>query len=161
MDRAYYGAVFDELKAANAPRDFVQYMQREVDATNLRTALKLRGQTSPDEGAEFFVPGGREINRDTFNALLANDSPAALQELSSTGFSEVAETDNLSAADEAIRRTLDRDARRLARADPLGIGVVLSYLRQKESEAARLRLLARGKYYGVPRPQLERELGNA
>ena len=161
LDRAYYRAVFDELEAANAPRDLVRYMQREVDATNLRTALKLRGQTPPDEAAEFFVPGGREVSRSTFESLLANDSPAALQELSSTSFSEVAETDSLSAADEAIRSTLDRDARRLALGDPLGIGVVLNYLRQKESEAARLRLLARGKYYGVPRPQLERELGNA
>jgi V/A-type H+-transporting ATPase subunit C len=47
------------------------------------------------------------------------------------------------------------------RSDVLGIGVVLDYLRRKEAEAARLRLLARGKYYGVPREQLQKELGYA
>ncbi|MBS3934052.1 MAG: V-type ATPase subunit [Truepera sp.] len=43
----------------------------------------------------------------------------------------------------------------------LGIGVALDYLRRKESEVARLRLLARGKYYHVPREQLQKELGHA
>jgi V/A-type H+-transporting ATPase subunit C len=43
---------------------------------------------------------------------------------------------------------------------PLHIGVVLAFLRRKEAESARLRLLARGKFYDVPRDQLERELAH-
>jgi len=55
---------------------------------------------------------------------------------------------------------LDDMVRRLSR-DPLGIGLVADYLRRKERETAQLRLLARGKYYGVPRAALAKELGDA
>jgi len=61
---------------------------------------------------------------------------------------------------EGVRAVLDRSAKRLA-ADPLGIGVVVDFLRRKEAEAAKVRLLARGKYYGVPRAALEKELQGA
>lgn len=159
LDRAYYAALLQEVAAANPPRDFVRHIQREIDATNLRTALKLRGTSETPE--EFYVPGGREISRTLFANIASSDAQAGLGELSSTTFSEVAETDTLSGAEEAIRANLDRSAKRLALADPLGIGVVLRFLREKESEAARLRLLARGKFYGVPREQLEKELGRA
>jgi V/A-type H+/Na+-transporting ATPase subunit C len=55
---------------------------------------------------------------------------------------------------------LDGLTRRLS-LDPLGVGLVVDYLRRKERETAQLRLLARGKYYGVPREALARELGDA
>ena len=45
--------------------------------------------------------------------------------------------------------------------NPLGVGVILNYLRLKETETARLRLVARGKFYGVPRERLAEELGSA
>mgnify|MGYP003737240919 CR=1 FL=1 len=53
-----------------------------------------------------------------------------------------------------------RIAKRLA-TDPLDIGIVVDYLRRKEEEAAQLRLLARGKFYGVPRETLAKELTRA
>ncbi len=51
-------------------------------------------------------------------------------------------------------------ARGLA-ADALNIGLAANYLRLKEAEVAKLRLLARGKYYGVAREVLAKELGDA
>ncbi len=158
LDRAYYRLVFDTLARVNAPRDFVRYVQREVDATNLRTALKLRGtETARDE---LFIPGGKEVNRATFDAVAGDPSAGALQALNGSSFAPVADTSTLSEAEETIRENVNHSAKRLA-ADPLDIGVVANYLRLKEEEAARLRLLARGKYYGVPRDTLSRELGDA
>jgi V/A-type H+/Na+-transporting ATPase subunit C len=55
---------------------------------------------------------------------------------------------------------LGQNARRIA-ADPLDIGVVANFLRLKEAETAKLRLLGRGKFYNVPRDRLAKELGNA
>lgn len=161
LDRAYYEALSEEVDKGGFPDDFRRYIQREVDATNIRTALKLRGSgdgaDTSTQAEAVFIKGGKEVRRTTFDALLSGDT----QVLSSTTFAEVAETDNLSRAEETLRGGLDRQARKLALRDPLGVGVVLNYLRLKETETARLRLLARGKFYGVPRGQLEQELGRA
>ncbi len=156
LDRAYYRIVMERLQQLRAPADFVRYLQREVDATNLRTALKLRGREASTD--ELFVAGGKEVSRSMFDSLLIEDS--SMQVLSGTSFAEVAGTSNLSEAEEQIRAVLNQAAKRLA-LDPLSIGVVANYLRMKEGETARLRLLARGKFYGVPRDTLVKELGNA
>lgn len=163
LDRAYYEALSEETERGGFPDDFKRYIQREIDATNIRTALKLRGADDADAPTDtanaeaLFIKGGKEVRRATFDALLAGDAQA----LANTTFAEVAEADTLSRAEETIRESLDRQARKLYLRDPLGVGVVLHYLRLKETETARLRLLARGKFYGVPRQQLERELGHA
>lgn len=162
LDRAYYEALSEEAGRGGFPDDFKRYIQREIDATNIRTALKLRGADDAGEDTSvnaeaLFIKGGKEVRRGIFDVLLAGDAQA----LATTTFAEVAEADTLSRAEETIRESLDRQARKLYLRDPLGVGVVLHYLRLKETETARLRLLARGKFYGVPRQQLERELGHA
>ncbi len=160
LDHAYYEALSREVNKGGFPPDFERYLQREIDATNIRTALKLRGADDADASAQaeaLFIKGGREVRRAIFDSLLAGD----MQALATTTFAAVAETDNLSRAEEMLRGGLDAQARKLALRDPLGVGVVLNYLRLKESETARLRLLARGKFYGVPRDRLEQELGYA
>ena len=80
--------------------------------------------------------------------------------VAATSFAGVADTESLSEAERVIRSALDTSARRVAYRDPLHIGVVLAFLRNKEAETARLRLLARGKFYDVPRDQLEKELAH-
>lgn len=159
LDRAYYEILSEASERGGFPQAFKRYVRREIDATNIRTALKVRGAgdgDTPANAGDLFIKGGKEVRRATFEALLAGDTQA----LAGTSFAEVGETDNLSRAEEVLRSGLDRQARLLYLKDPLGVGVVLYYLRLKESEAARLRLLARGKYYGVPRAQLEQELGH-
>lgn len=159
LDQAYYRALLERADRAGAPAELKRHLQREIDATNLRTALKVRGRA---QGAapELFVPGGRELSRATFDALLL-DADGAMQALAGGSFAAVAAAAaDLGAAEAEIRKVLDASARRSA-ADPLDIGVVLDYLRRKEAEAASLRLLARGKFYGVPRAALEKELTHA
>lgn len=157
LDHAYFKAVSKGLKEAGAPAHLVRHFQREIDATNLRTALKLRGA---GVDGSLFVPGGREVKRQTFDALMAEADSGALQALAGGQFAAVGQADDLAAAEAEIRSVLDRSAKRLA-ADPLDIGVVVDFLRRQEEEAARLRLLARGKFYGVPRVQLAKELAHA
>lgn len=159
LDREYFSTLLDAFEALNASDELIRYVRRQIDAANLSTALKVRGKTVGAE--DLYLPGGREIDRGTFDAIIADDSQGALSNLAGTAFAEVANTSNLAEADRVVRRVLDQAAHRLALRDPLGPGVALDYLRRKEAEAARLRLLARGKFYDVPREQLERELGNA
>ena len=68
------------------------------------------------------------------------------------------EAPDLQDAEVAARRVLDKAARALA-ADPLGPGIVLDFLRRKQIEAAKLRLIGRAKYYGLPEEQIRREVG--
>lgn len=156
LDRAHFESLFDSANEAGAPDAFVRYLEREVDAANVRTALKLRGRSGDLE--RFYLPGGKEISRDAFLQLAGGRD---LNVLNGTSFEEAAEAEDGSGVERAVRAALDRAARRIARRDPLGIGVAIRYLRRKEAEAARLRLLARGTYYRVPREQMEKELGDA
>lgn len=156
LDRAYYKIISGKLKDMDAPDSFVRHTKREIDATNLRTALKLQGSESSDD---LFVSGGKEISRAIFDAVAAENGLSSLQILAPTSFAKVIEAQNLGEAEGVIRDLLNASAKRLA-ADPLGIGVVANYLRMKETEAAKLRLLARGKFYNVPRETLAKELGD-
>lgn len=157
LDHAFFATVLQDAKRAGASKALLAHLALEIDATNLRTALKLRGSGS---NPDLFIEGGREIKPKVFEALLVSNDDGALQALAGTAYKRVADTASLAEAEAVIRSVLDEDARKLAR-DPLGIGVVLDFLRRKEQEAARLRLLARGKYYGVPKDAIVKELGDA
>lgn len=156
LDRAHFESLFASAEEVDAPETFVRYLQREVDAANVRTALKLRGRGGDLE--RFYLRGGKEISKDAFLQLAGGRD---LNVLSGTSFAEAAEAEDPSGVERALRAALDRAARQAALRDPLGIGVAIRYLRRKEAEAAQLRLLARGTYYDVPREQLERELNGA
>ncbi|HKI55998.1 MAG TPA: V-type ATPase subunit [Trueperaceae bacterium] len=158
IDRAYYRVLLQRLRRVNAPMSFMRHLTREIDATNLRTAFKLRGAEESSEDA--FVPGGREITRNVFDSIRSAEGSGGLQALSGTSFADVGEVESLAEAEQKVREVLDASARSAA-SDPLGPGVVVRYLRLKEAEIARLRLLARGSYYQVPRDALQRELGHA
>lgn len=159
LDRAYYASLLADAERLDAPDDLLRHIRREIDATNLRTALKVRGTEAAT--GELFVRGGKEISRATFDAIAGDPSPGALAALQGTSFARVAESDSLGGAERIVRAVVDESARRLAHGDPLGIGVVADFLRRKEAETARLRLLARGKFYSVPRERLEKELEGA
>ena len=158
LDREHYRAISQTLKTAKPTAKFKRFMQLEIDATNLRTALSTRGQDI--DSNELFVRGGREIKKAMFDDIVNDTSAVALQGLTGTSFADVAETTDFNSAESVIRSVLEDTSSRL-RFDGMNIGLVASYLRTKESEVAKLRLLARGKFYGVPKDTLAKELGHA
>ena len=160
LDRAYTEVLVTRTAELPLPRAFRDWVRLQADATNLRTALKLRGRPAPE--ADLFVDSGKgaSFNREAFAALIVDEGGEGLSHAADGPFAGVADTETLGAADAVIRSVLDERVRRLAIGDPLGPFVLLDYLRRKEREVARLRLLARGKFYSVPREQLERELGS-
>ena len=160
VDRAYTRRLIQLTDELPVPASFGKWVRLQADATNLRTALKLRGRTLPD--ADLFVDSGKgaSFNRAAFAGVVADEGGQGLSHVADGPFSEVAGSGSLGAADGLIRDVLDARVRKLAVGDPLGPFVVLDYLRRKEREVARLRLLARGKFYSVPREKLEMELGS-
>ncbi len=157
LDRAFYTGWTADAERLSAPDGFRAYIATEVDATNVRTALKLRGR--PVEAARFFVAGGRLVSATVFAELVAQPVGTPLPTLRGP-FAALADASTPGEADTRLRAVLDGLARRLG-GDPLDIGLVADYLRRKEQETARLRLIARGTFYGVPREALVKELGDA
>lgn len=158
LDREYYRTISKTLKTADPTPKFKKYMQLEIDATNLRTALSSRGTDVKSD--DLFVRGGRDISKSIFETVVSDTTSAGLQGLVGTKFSGVAETEDFNSAETVIRSVLEDTANRLG-FEGMNIGLVASYLRRKETEVAKLRLLARGKFYGLPREALAKELGNA
>lgn len=157
LDRAFYVGWSADAERLPAPDGFRAYVAAEVDATNVRTALKLRGRAV--EADRFFVTGGRLVSAATFAELVAQPVGTPLPALRGP-FAALADATTAGEVDGRLRGVLDGIARRLS-SDPLDIGLVADYLRRKERETARLRLVARGLFYGVPREALVEELGDA
>lgn len=157
LDRAFYAGWSTDAERLPAPEGFRAYVAAEVDATNVRTALKLRGRAV--DAGRFFVAGGRLVSTSTFAELVAQPVGTPLPALRGA-FAALADASAPGEVDARLRTVLDGLARRLG-GDPLDIGLVADYLRRKEQETARLRLIARGVFYGVPREALAKELGDA
>lgn len=157
LDLAYYRHGRETVRDANAPAPFERYLEAEIDGTNLTTAVKLRGREVGPE--PFFVEGGRSLALSTYREIAAAEPGAALPALRPP-FAALDEAADVGSVEASVRAVLDRFAKTLT-TDPLDIGLVTHYLRSKEREAAQLRLIARGTYYGVPAATLRKELGHA
>jgi V/A-type H+/Na+-transporting ATPase subunit C len=157
LDLAYYQVALATAEREGAPESFVRYLQLEIDATNLGTAIKLRDRGLDAE--RFFVDGGRVVSKATFLEIANAPAGTALPSLRPP-FDAVGERADLAAVEATVREARDRFVRSQA-LEPLDIGLVVHYLHAKEREAAQLRLVARGAYYGVSSDTLKRELGHA
>ena len=135
-------------------------LQAELDATNVKTALKLQPAALSREGkARFFIPGGRIVSADIF--LLLADRETAEQGLKSLrilGFP----LKTLDADPIAFERALDlatiKAQTDLYLGDPLSIDIVVAYLALKSNEVKNLRLIARSKQLGIPRERVRKEM---
>ncbi|PYE51178.1 V0D/AC39 family V-type ATPase subunit [Deinococcus yavapaiensis] len=145
LDQGYYRHALRVSRETSLRR----YLGREIDVTNALTARALRGQSVD---ASLFVGGGSDLDASGFTRAVAGDAGAA------PGLSAILDAPTLEDAEIAARRMQDEAARSVAMGDPLGVGVVVDFLRRKEIEIAKLRLIGRGKFYGVPAEALRREV---
>jgi V/A-type H+/Na+-transporting ATPase subunit C len=157
LDRAFYEGWAADAERLPAPDGFRRYVAAEIDATNLRTALKLRG--ADGDPKRYFVPGGAALSAAAFADIARAPSGEPLPTHAGP-LAPLGGATSLTDVEVRLGAMLDTMARRLA-SDPLDVGLVTDYLRRKERETAQLRLLARGTYYGVPRAALAKELGHA
>jgi V/A-type H+/Na+-transporting ATPase subunit C len=152
LDQAYYTTALSQA-SSGVLKD---YLRREVDGTNILTALKLKAQGRTENLEGYFIAGGREVSKSRFDQI-ANGS-GGLEGL--RAYSGLSDSSDLSASETVVRGVLLDNANRLYASDALGIGVVIGFLKDKEREVALARLIARGKYYNVPTETLRREVGN-
>ncbi len=135
-------------------------LEAELDATNVKTALKLQGAAvDRDDKARFFIPGGRIVTPEVF-LLLADRETAAqgAKWLRLQGFPVKTISDDLPAFERELDLALLRLQTERYLGDPLSIDVVIAYLAMKHGEVKNLRLIARSKQLGLPRDRVRKEM---
>jgi len=170
LDKFWAQSALSVLKKGSYNRQILAEMVRaEVDCRNIITLLRLvkEGESAKAEGAGFFIEGGKEINLKIFLSLLRAEEVEELVsalsrfeggEALEAAREESALTGSLSPFEREIEKFLLAQALRLARQDPLSIGVVIGYLWAKYAEVKNLRLILRGKVAGMPLEEIRKEL---
>lgn len=143
LDQAYYRHALKESQD-NALKT---YLSREIDITN---AMIVRANKVVNPA--FFVPGGRIKAADYARLGNGNDGGQA-------HLAPILDAPTLEEAEVAARSALDKASYQLMISDGEGVGVVLDFLRRKEMEIAKLRLIGRGKFYQLPTEVLRKEIG--
>ena len=166
LDRFYVSAGLETVRGrGKGDRNAAKIrgiLKEQVDVLNLGTALRLRGEALEESLlVSFWVPGGERILERHFLALARAESfiqalaltPPSLHLLEKPGG-----RGDEAAFERALSRAFALRCARLYRGDPLAINIPVGYLWMKTLEVANLRLIARGKAFGLSRPELEAEL---
>ena len=151
LDRAYaqYGLrVADGEGGGEAT--FRRFLQAQITATNVKTALKLRlmRELSREERARFYILGGG-VSLDRF--LTVADPMSSISELAGLPLlgAQLTGTESLLEMERAIDRAFQRMAAQMYLGDPLALGVVIGYLTRKAAEVSNLRVIAHAKLLGI------------
>jgi V/A-type H+-transporting ATPase subunit C len=160
LDRAYaqYGLrVADGEGGGEAT--FRRFLQAQITATNVKTALKLRlmRELSREERARFYILGGG-VSLDRF--LTVADPMSSISELAGLPLlgAQLTGTESLLEMERAIDRAFQRMAAQMYLGDPLALGVVIGYLTRKAAEVSNLRVIAHAKLLGISEDVARQEI---
>jgi V/A-type H+-transporting ATPase subunit C len=155
LDLGFFKEVLRRSRELDQPylADFICF---EIDASNLATGVKLFTVGFEGPSNRFFLQGGHRVGLSLFQRL-AGGEMAALEELRDTDFGRVAEARDLATLERSLRCALLAKAHEEAK-DALGAGLAIDYIQCKEWEACRIRFLARGAYYNLLPPAVEKEV---
>ncbi len=162
LERAYAESGLQQIGPRGHDANVLRgLLEAEIDAANAKTALKLAsaGNLSKAERLRYFVPGGPLVSAERFVALASPETQAqAAARLRARGFP----VPDLPADLVAFEREIDlKVAKGMASrylGDPLGVDIVIGYVAMKSTEVANLRLIARGKFLGLAREAIRREM---
>jgi V/A-type H+-transporting ATPase subunit C len=162
LERAYADHVMRQTAGRRDARALRDMLMMEIDAANLKTALRLASVDGPSEGERlrFFIPGGRLVTAKSFLALsVASTQASAWLHLRIQGFPIKELPRDLIVFERDLDVQLAHTmAGRYIGGDPLGLDIVIGYLAMKTAEVANLRLIARGKFLGLAEDVVRREM---
>lgn len=154
LDRDFYAHSLEKARRLREPV-FASYFALQVDALNLATAFKLHALGAGNtEG--YLIPGGSTVNQVLFSRVAAGDF-GAMEALSGTPLAAASSARTLGELERALRRILLDKAAQGGK-DTLGAGLALDYIRRKEWEGVRIRLLARRAFYNLPPEAVAKEV---
>jgi V/A-type H+-transporting ATPase subunit C len=134
----------------------------------MMTAMRLqKADVEQMEVERFFLAGGADIYQQLFEELTAmSDIDEMLDRLKGTAYGQALEeaavqyieVGSIAVFERALEDYVMRKAVKLGVGDPLGAGVVVSYLWAKHNEVQNLRIIVKGKSVGMPRDRMREEL---
>ena len=166
LDRGFFAVALRGLDP-DRPDDAAVggHLRREIDLILTGYALRaVHHGTPPADLDEFFIPGGRTMTREIFARLCAAGTVAefaaamprgAAASCLEEGLAHGPAPSRLVALDRALQSCFARETLRVSRREPLSIGFAIGYIWRKAGEVTNLRLVARGKYAGLPRAEIE------
>lgn len=160
LDRFYVSAGLETVKKGDRNAALIRgILKGQIDVLNLGTALRLRGEAL-EEGplVSYWMPGGEKILERNFLALARAESFIQALALAPPSLHLLEKPEDEAAFERALFRAFALRCARLYRGDPLAINIPVGYLGMKTIEVTNLRLIARGKAYGLSQAELEKEL---
>jgi len=160
LDRFYVSAGLETVKKGDRNAVLIRgILKGQIDVLNLGTALRLRGKAL-EEGplVSYWVPGGERILERHFLALARAESFIQALALTPPSLHLLEKPVDEAAFERALFRAFALRCARLYRGDPLAIDIPVGYLGMKTLEVTNLRLIARGKAYGLSQAEMEKEL---
>ena len=140
----------------------------QADATNLVTAFRLlKADMEGSDKVALFLPGGKHVSIDLFRQLTAlSDIDEVLDRLRRTPYGgslekaalNYIETGSISVLERVLEDYVMRRALATSHADPLGAGVLISYIWAKQNEVTNLRIIVKGTSVGMPSDRMRGEL---
>lgn len=152
--KEYYVDLIRSARAGiKGGNEFLQYIQLEIDITNMQNLWRLRSGGATGEVRDFMIPGGRipveELNRlgaaettdEIVDALKKRTNIPALQD----AIEELRCGCSVRQIENRLTRFKLEQMDRMSRRYPFSISPVLVYLERKFYEVYNLRAIARGK----------------
>jgi len=168
LDQDYYASALAELHGrsfnVNLVRDLIT---RQIDFSNIMILLRLAGEDQAKQAGDFFIDGGREIDRKTFDALARErETSDIITGLIDTGYYEQLlqglERYQAEHSFASLERSLEEQAIKktvgLFRAEPLSLACVIAYLWAKVNEIMNVRIVLRAKEARMPAPAIREAL---
>jgi V/A-type H+-transporting ATPase subunit C len=140
----------------------------QVDSTNLVTAFRLlKADTTEMDVKRLFLPGGVHVTEELFLGLTSlSDVDEVIEALKGTPYSAQLEkvlipymdANSISVLERALEDYVMRKALGSGFGDPLGFGVMVSYLYAKQNEVTNVRIIVKGNAVGMPADRMRKEL---
>jgi V/A-type H+/Na+-transporting ATPase subunit C len=140
----------------------------QTDSINLLSVFRLLKSDIGDmDPARFYLPGGLHVTEPLFIELAGlSDVDEVLDRLRRTPYGSqleavvvtYVEEGSLSVFERALEDFVMRKALSSGQGDPLGFGIIMSYLWAKQNEVTNLRIIVKGKSVGMPPDRVRKEL---
>jgi V/A-type H+-transporting ATPase subunit C len=169
LDRYYTGWASRRLRGRRSNYKLArQVLGVQTDAINLLSVFRLlRADMEGMDVSALFLPGGSAISEKLFLELAGmSDIDEVLDRLKGTPYGKTLgdaamrylESNSVATLERTLEDYVARKAIGAWRGDPLGAGVIISYLWAKENEVTNLRIIIKGNSVGMPPDRVRREL---
>lgn len=158
-------ALLSSLNGDFDNRIIKEVVSLRADTENIMTLFKVVGEGYSQKGVEgFFMQGGERLLLKAFVELAKlNDRRELLERLLAVirdfdlkaALSGV-EPDEVSVIEERFEEAIRKRMHRLSIVEPLSIALAVSFIFMKVREVKNLRVIARGKAFGMPEAELKR-----